>query len=197
MTGVTIQVPHTPSATSRDVDGGSGFDVWRSLLRRASEVLEPHTRDEVDRLRKQLARDQPIDLVAIDKRLAAITIEIRGAVRATGTTLTAVFGIGSVNAAMIRSESRQVSRFATRQLFAAYNASAPAQWGSGGDTHDRVNLGGSRRLNHAVHIASITEHCPVSFCVVDLDALEVELRHRRCVEPTGEHPPCCASPSRG
>ena len=30
-TGVTIQVPHTPSATSRDVEGGSGFDVWRSL----------------------------------------------------------------------------------------------------------------------------------------------------------------------
>jgi hypothetical protein len=31
MTGVTIQVPHTPSVSSRDVDDGSGFDVWRSL----------------------------------------------------------------------------------------------------------------------------------------------------------------------
>ena len=29
--------------------------------------------------------------------------------------------------------------------------------GSGGDIHDRVNLGGNWRLNHALHIAAITQ----------------------------------------
>ena len=36
-----------------------------------------------------------------------------------------------------------VARFATRHHFAAYNGTPPAQWGSGGDTNDRVNLAGT------------------------------------------------------
>ena len=113
--------------------------------------------DEVDRLRKTLARDQLTDLVAVDRRLAAINTEIRAAVRAAGTGLTGLFGIGSVNAAMVIGEIAEVARFESRHHFAAYNGTAPAQWGSGGDVHDRVNLGGNRRLNHAVHIAAITQ----------------------------------------
>ncbi len=58
---------------------------------------------------------------------------------------------------MVLGEVADVARFATRHHFAAYNGTAPAQWGSGGDTHDRVNLGGNRRLNHALHIAAITQ----------------------------------------
>jgi transposase len=68
-----------------------------------------------------------------------------------------VVGIGPVNAAMVIGEVADVARFATRHHFAAYNGTAPAQWGSGGDIHDRVNLGGNRRLNHALHIAAITQ----------------------------------------
>lgn len=113
--------------------------------------------DEVDRLRKSLARDQLADLVAIDKRLDAINTEIRTAVRASESRLTHIVGIGPVNAAMLIGGVGDVARFATRAHFAAYNGTAPAQWGSGGDTHDRVNLGGNRKLNHAVHIAAITQ----------------------------------------
>jgi len=113
--------------------------------------------DEVARLRKALARDQLADLVAIDKRLAAIKVEIRAAVAASRSTLTELVGIGPVNAAMVIGEVADVARFASRHHFAAYNGTAPAQWGSGGDTHDRVNLGGNRRLNHALHIAAITQ----------------------------------------
>jgi len=137
------------------IPGGASRRLSATRTRALLNGIRP--RDEVDRLRKQLAHDQLVDLVAIDKRLAAINIEIRDAVRATGTTLTEVFGIGSVNAAMILGEVGNVARFATRHHFAAYNGTAPAQWGSGGDTHDRVNLGGNRRLNHAVHIAAITQ----------------------------------------
>ena len=137
------------------IPGGAPRRLSATRTRALLNGIRP--RDEVDRLRKQLAHDQLVDLVAIDKRLAAINIEIRDAVRATGTTLTEIFGIGSVNAAMILGEVGHVARFATRHHFAAYNGTAPAQWGSGGDTHDRVNLGGNRRLNHAVHIAAVTQ----------------------------------------
>jgi transposase len=137
------------------IPGGASSRLLATRIRALLNGIRPH--DEVDRLRKQLARDQLADLVAIDQRLAAINIEIRDAVRATGTSLTKIFGIGPVNAAMILGEVAQVARFDTRHHFAAYNGTAPAQWGSGGDTHDRVNLGGNRRLNHAVHIAAITQ----------------------------------------
>jgi transposase len=113
--------------------------------------------DEVARLRKALARDQLADLVAIDKRLAAINAEIRAAVATSRSQLTELVGIGPVNAAMVIGEIADVARFATRHHFAAYHGTAPAQWGSGGDTHDRVNLGGNRRLNRALHTAAITQ----------------------------------------
>ena len=136
-----------PGGASRRLTAGRA----RALL---TSVRPP---DEVARLRKQLAREQLADLVAIDKRIKVIGTQIRAALRTTASRLTDIYGIGPVNAAMVIGEVGEVARFATRHHFAAYNGTAPAQWGSGGDTHDRVNLGGNRRLNHAVHIAAITQ----------------------------------------
>jgi transposase len=113
--------------------------------------------DEVARLRKKLAGQQLADLIGIDERLALANNEISKAMRARPSQLTGIFGVGPVTAAMVLGEVGDVARFATRHHFAAYNGTAPAQWGSAGDIHDRVNLGGNRRLNHAVHIAAITQ----------------------------------------
>lgn len=137
------------------IPGGAKLRLTAAAAGRLLSSVRP--RDEVDRLRKQLVRDQLADMVAIDKRVAAVNAEIRTAVRASGTGLTSIRGIGAVNTAMVLGEVTDVARFATRHHFAAYNGTAPAQWGSGGDTHDRVNLGGNRRLNHALHIAAITQ----------------------------------------
>jgi transposase len=137
------------------IPGGAARRLTATRARALLNGIRPT--DEVARLRKTLARDQLADLVAIDKRLAVINAEIRAAVAASRSTLTELVGIGPVNAAMVIGEVADVARFATRHHFAAYNGTAPAQWGSGGDTHDRVNLGGNRRLNHALHIAAITQ----------------------------------------
>jgi transposase len=137
------------------IPGGAARRLTAGKARALLTAVRP--RDAVDRLRKTLARDQLTDLVAIDKRIKAINAEIRAAVRATGTRLTEIVGVGPVTAALLLGEVADVARFATRHHFAAYNGTAPAQWGSGGDTQDRVNLGGNRRLNHALHIAAITQ----------------------------------------
>src|SRR3954447_19842613 len=136
------------------IPGGASRRLTATRARALLNGIRPA--DEVARLRKALARDQLADLVAIDKRVAAINAEIRAAVAASRSTLTELVGIGPVNAAMVIGEVADVARFATRHHFAAYNGTAPAQWGSGGDIHDRVNLGGNRRLNHSLHIACIT-----------------------------------------
>jgi len=50
-----------------------------------------------------------------------------------------------------------VSRFADRNRFAAYNGTAPVEVSSGGRKIHRLSLRGNRRLNHAIHMAAITQ----------------------------------------
>jgi len=50
-----------------------------------------------------------------------------------------------------------VARFPTRDHFAAYNGTAPAGVSSGERKIYRLSLRGNRRLNHAIHMAAITQ----------------------------------------
>ena len=79
------------------------------------------------------------------------------AVRASGTCLAEVFGIGPVIAATVIGDVRDVSRFAGRDRFAAYNGTAPIEVSSGNRIIHRLSLRGNRRLNHAIHMAAITQ----------------------------------------
>lgn len=50
-----------------------------------------------------------------------------------------------------------VARFADRDHFAAYNGAAPIEVSSGGHKVFRLSRRGNRRLNHAVHMAAVTQ----------------------------------------
>ena len=52
---------------------------------------------------------------------------------------------------------RDVARFGGRDRFAAYNGTAPVEVSSGNRTVYRLSLRGNRRLNHAVHMAAVTQ----------------------------------------
>lgn len=114
-------------------------------------------RDEVGQLRRQLAVDQLADLIAIDRKLAAVDAQIRDLVKRTPTTLPALYGVGPVITAMVLGEVRDVVRFRDRHHFASYNASAPDDKGSAGAPAHCVNLKGNRRMNHALHMIAITQ----------------------------------------
>jgi transposase len=80
------------------------------------------------------------------------------AVWASRTTGTEVFGFGPVGAAITVGQARDVSRFADRYHFAAYyNGTAPIEVGAGGHSVHRLSRRGNRQLNHAIHIAAITQ----------------------------------------
>ncbi len=51
--------------------------------------------------------------------------------QAAGTTLTEIFGVGPFIAATVIGETGDVSRFASRDAFAAYNGTAPIEVSSG------------------------------------------------------------------
>lgn len=114
-------------------------------------------RDEVGKVRKQLALDQLADLAAIDKRISDINRQIKAAVKTVETGLGEIFGVGPVVTAMIVGEVRNIARFRTADHFASYNATAPGLWGSGGDAVPCVNLRGNRTLNSAIHIAALSQ----------------------------------------
>ena len=50
-----------------------------------------------------------------------------------------------------------MTRFASRDAYAAYNGTAPAEYASGGRTVHRLSKRGNRKLNHAIHMAAISQ----------------------------------------
>ena len=82
---------------------------------------------------------------------------LAGVVAASGTTTTQVFGVGPVIAAMVVGFSGDVARFPSRAHFAAYNATAPIEVSSGEKKLFRLSMKGNRQLNHAVHMAAVTQ----------------------------------------
>jgi transposase len=78
-------------------------------------------------------------------------------VAASGTTLTEVYGVGSFVAAVLIGHSGDISRFASTDHYASYNATAPIEASSGPHARHRLNPAGNRVLNHGLHIAAVTQ----------------------------------------
>ena len=111
----------------------------------------------MDAARWELAAELTEDLRGIDARIGGTRTKAAAAVRAAGTSLTGLFGVGPVIAAAVIGDVRHVSRFGNRDRFAAYNGTAPIEVSSGGRQVYRLSRRGNRRLNHAIHMAAITQ----------------------------------------
>jgi hypothetical protein len=94
----------------------------------------------------------------LDAQRRAAKNKLAAAVKASGTSLTTpVFGAGPVIAATVIGDVRQLSRFPGRDHFAACNGTAPVEVSSGNRKIYRLSPHGNRRLNHATHMAAITQ----------------------------------------
>ena len=107
--------------------------------------------------RWELAADFLEDLRRIDAQMRDTKKRLAVAVRASGTTVTEVFGVGPVIAATMIGYVAEVSRFPSRDAFAAYNGTAPIEVSSGDRKIYRLSRRGNRRLNHAIHMAAVTQ----------------------------------------
>jgi len=79
------------------------------------------------------------------------------AVDAADTTVTNVYGVGPLVAAIVIGYTGDITRFATKAHYARYNASAPLNASSGPKPRHRLNDKGNRQLNHALHLAAVTQ----------------------------------------
>ena len=82
---------------------------------------------------------------------------IADAVEAAKTTVTEVVGVGPLVAAMCIGYSGDVRRFASRDHYAAYCGTAPVELSSGGRVIHRLSRRGNRQLNHAMHLAALSQ----------------------------------------
>ena len=124
----------------------------------AAHLLETITPgDAVAAARRELAADFVADLRGIDARIRETRKKLAAAVAADGTSLTGLFGVGPVIAAAVIGDVRTVSRFPSRGHFAAYDGTAPIEVSSGGRKVYRLSRRGNRRLNHAIHMAAVTQ----------------------------------------
>ena len=137
------------------VPGGVPKAITTARAARVLKALRPA--GAVETARWELAADLLDDLRRIDARIRETRTKLATAVAAAGTGLTGLFGVGPVIAATVIGEVRDVSRFGSRDHFAAYNGTAPIEVSSGKRKVHRLSRRGNRRLNHAIHMAAITQ----------------------------------------
>jgi len=68
-----------------------------------------------------------------------------------------VFGLGAILAAKILGHAGDITRFPSRDHFASYTGSAPVEASSGDVRRHRLNRGGNRQLNTALHIIAVCQ----------------------------------------
>jgi transposase len=135
---------------SKEVVVSDAFALLESIHPQGVAAIERH------RLAGQLADE----LVHVDDQLKLAKANIRTAVAASGTTLTDIFGVGPVVAAiaaMLIGYTGDPFRFPTSGHYAAYTGTAPIEFSSAGHVVHRLSRRGNRRLNHALHIVAVTQ----------------------------------------
>jgi transposase len=135
--------------------GGISKEITVNAAQQLLDRIAPA--DPVAQIRHDLACEHLDDLRHLDTQMRASKRRLEAAVRASGTTVTDIFGVGPVVAAMVIGHARNINRFADRDHFAAYAGTAPIEFESGGRSIRRLSLRGNRQLNHAIHIAAVTQ----------------------------------------
>jgi transposase len=137
------------------VPGGYAGEIYAAKVARVLEALEPV--GAVAGARVELATELLGDLARLDGQLKELKERLAAVVAASGTTTTNIFGVGPVVAAIAVGLTGDVRRFPDKDHFAAYNGTAPIEVSSGPKKLYRLSMRGSRQLNHAIHMAAVTQ----------------------------------------
>jgi transposase len=137
------------------VAGGIAQEIRAAHATALLDRIDPTS--AIERARKELAQELLEDLRRLDEQMAASKKRLATAVAAAGTTLTELYGVGPVVAAMVIGYSGDVARFASKDRYASHTGTAPIEVSSGQRKVHRVSKRGNRQLNHAIHIVAVTQ----------------------------------------
>jgi transposase len=137
----------TPGKAKKDI----------TALQAKAILASTRPRDLAGKTRRRLAGEQLTELVAVEKKIKALTKELKAMVIARGSTLMDLPGVGPVVAARILADVGDVARFADRNRFASWTGTAPLDASSGEQIRHRLSRAGNRKMNHMLHIAAATQ----------------------------------------
>lgn len=137
----------TPGQAKKDI----------TALQAKAILASVRPRDVVGKTRRRVAADELANLITIEKKVKALTVEIKAIVIERGSHLMELHGVGPVVAARILADVGDVARFVDRNRFASWTGTAPLDASSGEQTRHRLSRAGNRRMNRAIHIAATTQ----------------------------------------
>ncbi len=124
---------------------------------RYCQEFAPPQADALVRTRLLIARQLATRIAALTTEIAELTALMERRVVALGTPLLQLRGVGPVVAARLLGELGCALRVHSAAALAALAGIAPVAVASGGRHGHRVNFGGNRQLNRAVHIIALTQ----------------------------------------
>jgi hypothetical protein len=137
-------------------------ELERSLKRGALE--QPRQLDRIDRrlrrmpacARVRIARELLRQIRVVTRQADALERELHVLIKAQRPQLLAETGCGALTAAILIGHTAGAERFRTDASFARQTGTAPIPCSSGQRDRHRLDRGGDRQLNHALHIIAIT-----------------------------------------
>jgi transposase len=137
------------------VPGGFAKEISAGQAAVLLSGLSP--RGAIDTAGLQFAEVLLADLRRIDEQRRDTRRRLATMVAASKTRLSDIYGVGPIIAATVLGYVGDVSRFPSRDHFAAYNGTAPIEVSSGNRRIYRLSRRGNRQLNHAIHMAAVTQ----------------------------------------
>jgi transposase len=133
----------------RDLTSSTALMVARRLASRARGT---------DRVRSTLACSAIARLRSLSGEIVALEREITaGLDHAAPANLLGIYGVGPIVAAKILGEVGDVARFSSSAAFASYSGTAPIAASSGTVIRHKLDRGGNRQLNRALHTVALTQ----------------------------------------
>jgi transposase len=135
--------------------GGAKKDLSAAQARRLLAGVRP--KDVAGKTRKRVALELVVDLERLYRRKKEANKELIGLVKATGTGLLDLHGIGPSGAARLLVEVGDITRFPTKGHFASWAGTAPIDASSGDNVRHRLSRGGNRQVNKALHMMAVVQ----------------------------------------
>jgi len=139
-----------------DYQARSGALTARCGLLDCRDLLLPEA-DGVTLTRQLIVRQLVGQILGRDEEIATITAALGERVRASRTPILVLCGVGEVIAARLIGELGIVPRVHSAAALAALAGIAPVAVSSGGRGGFRLNRGGNRQLNRAIHLMALSQ----------------------------------------
>ena len=137
------------------IPGGAKRDLSAAQAKVLLARVRP--RDVVGKTRRRVAAELIGDLERIYSRKKAADKELTELVRATGSSLMKLHGIGPSGAAQLLVDVVDITRFPDRGHFASWNGTAPIDASSGDQVRHRLSRLGNRQINRTLHIMATVQ----------------------------------------